>query len=82
MNIGDIGSLFYIILKGQVAVKVPTTLEVEMTPEDFFIYAIQNIEDLDWVKFPNGDNMRQEIASEMSKLGITKDNMQDKIHMI
>lgn len=41
-NYGDSGSLFYIILKGSVAVKVPIITNYQMTQKQFAEYYIQN----------------------------------------
>jgi hypothetical protein len=69
-------------LRGQVAVKIPTTFEIEMGIEELFIYCLYNIDDIDWIKIAHGDAIRQELRSEMYKLEITKENIADKIVLL
>ena len=38
--IGDVGTQFYIILRGEVSVKIPTTFDIEMCIEDLLFYFI------------------------------------------
>eukprot|EP00347_Sterkiella_histriomuscorum_P011137 403373617 len=79
---GDIGSLFYIILRGEVAVKIPTALDLEISPDDLFIFCIQYYDDIEWQKFPSSENIRSEIKSEINRFGINYTNIKEKILMI
>ncbi len=46
--IGDIGTLFYIILEGSVNLRVPTAYEAELSCEEIFLFMLENIKDIDW----------------------------------
>jgi hypothetical protein len=47
-SIGDGGTLFYIIIDGEVSIKIPTVLEKELTVEELFIFLIENEAEIDW----------------------------------
>lgn len=76
---GDVGTLFYIILSGEVSVKLPTIVEFETTPEDFFIFCIQYFEDIEWTKIPNGEILMSEVQSEAARFEITYETMTEKL---
>ena len=61
------GTLFYIVLRGQVSVKLPTIVEFETTPEDLFLFCTQFFDDIEWLKIPNGETMRSEVFIEIGK---------------
>ena len=47
--IGDTGTLFYIIVEGQVALKIPTFLEApEMSLEDLYVFMMENETEINW----------------------------------
>lgn len=43
---GDQGSLFYVILEGEVGVKVPTETKLKLTDHQFVDYIVNNYEDI------------------------------------
>lgn len=47
---GDQGSLFYIILKGEVGVKVPTEHNLTLSDSEYVDYLIRNYDDIDFDK--------------------------------
>jgi hypothetical protein len=52
INLGDIGSQFYIIISGNVSLKVPTVLENDaISPDDLFFFMMENESDIDWEEF-------------------------------
>jgi hypothetical protein len=46
--LGEAGSLFYIILSGEVVIKIPTVLEKELTVEELFLFLLENEAEIDW----------------------------------
>lgn len=55
---GDVGTMFYIILRGEVGVIIPTPYEIECTSEELYIFCIKNLENIDWNKFTHGDSIK------------------------
>jgi len=50
--LGDIGTQFFVIVEGRVSLKVPTVFETDsITPEDLFIFLMDNEQDIDWASF-------------------------------
>jgi hypothetical protein len=50
--LGDIGTQFFVIVEGIVSLKVPTVFETDsITPEDLFIFLMDNEQDIDWASF-------------------------------
>ncbi|CDW80269.1 UNKNOWN [Stylonychia lemnae] len=81
-HFGDTAFTFYIMLRGEVAVKIPQAIDLEITPDDLFIFCIQFFDDIEWNKFPLGDVVRPEIKSEIQRLGVTFENLIEKIPQI
>ena len=49
--LGDIGTQFFVIVEGLVSLQVPTTFETDcITPEDLFIFLMENEQDIDWLQ--------------------------------
>ena len=64
--IGDIGTIFYIIIEGQVSLRVPTTYEGHFSAEELLIYFIENMEDIDWdlfCKYQNETRVESQMTS-------------------
>ncbi len=75
------GYLFYIILQGRVGIKVPVTVDFSFGAEDLFAYCLQNMDNIFWQKFPNGDSIRAEIKGDAAKIGVTPKNIHKKLSM-
>ena len=42
MYIGEGGTIFYIIVSGEVSIKVPTTLDKDLSVEELFFFLVEN----------------------------------------
>ncbi len=47
-QLGDVGTTFYIILEGQISLKVPNYHDVVATAEDLLVFMIENEAEIDW----------------------------------
>ena len=54
INYGDRGSLFYILIQGEVEIRVPNQVELQVTGEDFILFCIRFHDDIFWSKTLNG----------------------------
>jgi hypothetical protein len=57
-NYGDFGREFYVILRGKVAVKVPTQVNVKGRQADYYNYLIDNYQDVIWKKTEGGEAIK------------------------
>ena len=70
---GDSGSTFYIIISGEVEIKVPAVFELdglECTAEAVLAFLVTFQEDIYWVKMPNGDKIKKELDDELKKFNL------------
>jgi len=57
-------------------------MDLEITPEDLFIFCIQYFDDIEWNKFPLSDIVKPEVKNEMIKNEVTYENITEKIQII
>ena len=63
-NYGDSGSTFYILLSGEVEIRVPTPVELEgpsASPEGLIVFLITYYDIIHWEKIPDGFKIKKEL---------------------
>lgn len=61
---GDSGSTFYILLAGEVEIRVPTNVELEgnsASPEGLLVFLITYYDIIYWEKIPDGFKIKREL---------------------
>lgn len=48
MLLGDIGTIFYIIIEGSLSLKIATFYEADLSAEELFLFLLENKGDIDW----------------------------------
>ena len=80
IKFGDRGSLFYILLEGQVEIKIPNPVEIEVNPDDFILFCLRFYEDIYWKRTLNGPRIAKELIKELEKSGTKYDaNRKDEM---
>ena len=64
-HFGEYGREFYIILKGKVSIKAPTSINMKFKEKEFLDYIIANYEDVFWKKMEDGDALKARIEKEI-----------------
>ncbi|CAI2370289.1 unnamed protein product [Moneuplotes crassus] len=66
-KLGDEGFYFYIILKGEVGIKIMVTKEYEFTQNQYHKFLIKNYEEVCWEGIENGEELKSKVDSLMEK---------------
>jgi len=67
INYGDRGSLFYILIHGEVEIRVPNQVELQIKGEDFIVFCLRFFNDIFWAKITNGQTILKALRKEVEK---------------
>ena len=70
---GDRGSLFYIIIEGEVEIRTPSPVELDndsATAEGILVFIVTYFDDIYWEKIYQGQKIQQVFLKELMKLNV------------
>jgi CRP-like cAMP-binding protein len=69
---GEAGVLFYVILSGEVEIKVPQPYDItEKTPAELLICLVTHYESICWDMLPNGFTIKRELKEQLAIMGLS-----------
>jgi hypothetical protein len=78
VNYGDTGETYYVLFKGSCDVRIPTMVELKLSPGEFLQYCLLNYSEIYWKKTFNGMNIAKTILDHVRMILNAEDRFNSK----